>query len=328
MKRSRFLAAVLALGGLLGAAEVRSAANQNRLDEFEKKALKDRRAQGLDKNRSALFAKYPSPEIKLESGQVPTVSVGSETTLTVNGRFLPGSMANTECAGTEILSEKVTETRVEVRLRVTTLALPGSCNVEIISPVSLASATKQAFQVVGDYTWQLALANGMKARLRTTSQPGTVLVSGTSEWFGKDGKSLGTRPVSVTREPDGYRVTVQRSAEETAASDQAMEEARADYSSADNQKKMAEIQQKMQQDCMKLPPAQMGTCIQKYTEQMKTISDKAMAKGQAAQEKAAAGTVGCQSLHLQVNQGKVTGQGNSCGAPGDVAVTGSVSVAK
>jgi hypothetical protein len=230
--------------------------------------------------------------------------------------------------GTEVLSEKVTESHLEARVRVTTSALPEACNVHIISPVSLASATQPAFRVVGTYQWELALANGMKARLRTSAQPGTVLISGTSEWFGKDGKSQGTRPVSVERMPDGFLVSVQRTAEESAASDKASAEARNEYSSADNKKQMADIQQKMQQECMKLPPATMGPCIQKYTAQIKALSQKVQTKSQAAQEKAVAATVGCESLHLQVSGSKVTGRGTACGAPGDVAVTGTLAVAK
>src|SRR4051812_39703493 len=106
MNRFRFLVAVLALGGLLGAAEVRSASKdrQDRMEEFWEKAMQARRAQKLDKikNRPELFAKYPTPEVKLQvasEADLPGVAVGTETTITATGRFLPGSLAHVECLG-------------------------------------------------------------------------------------------------------------------------------------------------------------------------------------------------------------------------------------
>jgi hypothetical protein len=38
--------------------------------------------------------------------------------------------------------------------------------------------------------------------------------------------------------------------------------------------------------------------------------------------------VGCQTLELMVNAGKVTGRGTNCGAPGEVNVTGTVTATK
>ncbi|KFE66463.1 hypothetical protein [Hyalangium minutum] len=359
MNRSRFLAAALALVGLLGAAEVRSASSdqQSRLKSFQDKAQKERQAQKLD--RKALFAKYPTPEIALVTaggggspdeppkskgkgggaaggsapggspgGAAGFVAVGTEATLSATGRFLPGSLSTVECQGVEVISEKITESNAEVRVKVTTAAPAGPCDLRIISPVSLASARRVAFRVIGNYNWELSLANGWKARMKTAAKPDTDLISGTSDWFDKGGKSLGSREVKVERTFDGYQVTVQRTAEEQAASDQAMNESGKAFKSQDNQQAAAAIQAKMQAECMKLPPAQMGGCIQKYTAEMTALSQRVQTQSQAGEKKAIASAVGCQALQLAVNEGKVTGRGTNCGAPGEVNVTGTVTATK
>jgi len=338
MNRSRFLAASLALAGLLGAAEVRSASNdqQSRLKAFQEKAQKERQAQKLDKDKKALFAKYPTPELTLVTAgsgnaagkDLPSVSVGSETNITVTGRFVPGSLPSVECQGTEVLSEKVTESRAELKVKVTSAAPAGQCDVRIISPVSLASARRPAFRVIGNYQWELTLANGLKARMKTAAKPETSLITGTSEWFDKGGKSLGSREVRVDRDFEGFLVSVQRTEAETAASGQAMAESGKAYKNQDNQKAAAEIQAKMQGECMKLSPDKMGACIQKYTAEMTALSQRVQTQAQAGEKKAMAAAVGCEAMNLTVNAGKVTGKGTNCGAPGEMDVTGTVTATK
>lgn len=359
MNRSRFLAAALALVGLLGAAEVRSASGdqQSRLKSFQEKSQKERQAQKLD--RKALFNKYPTPEIFMVSmgsggatdpkpppkskggasagggasggspgGDLGSVAVGTETTLTATGRFLPGSLSTVECQGVEVLSEKITETRADVKVKVTSAAPAGTCDLRIISPVSLASSRRPAFKVIGSYTWELTIANGWKARVKTVAKPDSILITGTSEWFDKGGKSLGSREVSVKQTFDGYQIDVQRTEAEQAASEQAMAESGKAFKNEDNQKAAADIQAKMQTECMKLPPDQMSGCIQKYTAQMMALAQQVQTQSEAGQKKAAASGVGCQTLQLAVNEGKVTGRGTQCGAPGEVNVTGTVTATK
>jgi hypothetical protein len=358
MNRSRFFAAVLALVGLLGAAEVRSASNdqQSRLKSFQDKAQKERQAQKLD--RKALFAKYPTPEISMVAGgggdapdkapgkkpgggasggsapggapggNLGSVAVGTEATLVATGRFLPGSMSTVECQGVEILSEKITESRAEVKVKVKSEAPAGACDLRILSPVSLASARRAAFKVIGNYSWDLKVANGMKARMKTAAKPDTVLIEGTSEWFDKGGKSLGTRLVKLERTEEGYHVDVQRTTEEINASKQAAADSGAAFKRQDNQKAAADIQAKMQAECMKLPPAQMGGCIQKYTAEMTSLSQRVQSEGQVSEKKVLAVAVGCKSLELAVNETLVTGRGTDCGAPGESEVTGTVKATK
>jgi len=333
MKRSGFLAAALALGGLLGAAEVRSASidHQKSLESFRKKALADRRAQGLDKDQKALYAKYPSPEVQMVgAGGAASfdLPVGTEKTLTVNGRFLPGSFAHVNCVGVEVLSQKVTETKLELRVRALSTALPGVCDMTMYSPVSLANEALPPLRVTGSHQWELTTATGLKVRMRTSSQADSALLNGSTEWFSKEGKALGNRQASVERTEEGITVNVQRSQEELNAASKAWSSASKGSDMADAQKETKAIQEKMKSECMKLPSDKLGACIQKYTAQMKAATDKMQNASKAAQQQADAGVVGCQMMKLQVVAGKVTGRGTHCGAPGEVNMTGTVTVAK
>ncbi|HEX8699943.1 MAG TPA: hypothetical protein VF815_13955 [Myxococcaceae bacterium] len=333
MKRSGFVAAALALGGLLGAAEVRSASNEHQksLEAFKKKALSDRRAQGLDKNEKALYEKYPTPEVQLVGGgggaSILDAPAGTETTLTATGRFVPGSFAHINCVNVQVLSQKVTETKLEVRVRVAGAALPGMCDMVVYSPVSLANEGV-SFRITGSHQWELATANGLKVRMRTSSQKDSNLLSATTDWFSKDGKPLGTRQASVESNEQSVTVNVMRSEEELQNASKAWRSTSSNTDMADAQKEAKAIQEKMKAECMKLAGEKMGACIQKYTAQLQATTQKMQNANKATQEKADAGAVGCQSMKLQVVAGKVSGQGTSCGAPGEVAVTGTVTVSK
>jgi hypothetical protein len=334
MKRSRFLAAALALGGLLGAAEVRSASaeNQKSLEAFRKTALQQRRAQGLEKNPAALYAKYPTPEVKLApvpgGGSLLELPVGTEATLVATGRYVPGSFAHVNCVGVDVLSQKVTESRVEVRVRATSAALPGVCDLEVLSPVSLAYERVAALRVMGTLQWELATANGLKTKMRTSSQRGADQLNGSSEWFAKDGKALGTRQVKLDRTEDGFMVHLVRTQEEQQASGKVMAKAMQGEDSAAAQKELKAIQDKMQQECMKLPADKMGPCLKKYTTQMQAAGDKVRRSNDAALQQAESVVVGCQTMKLKVAGSTVSGRGTGCGTTDEVNVTGTVTVSK
>lgn len=336
MKRSRFVASALVLAGLLGAAEVRSASveQKRRMDEFRKKALAARKAQGLDKNPAALYAKYPTPELKLEGagaagGAGLEVAVGTEATLVVTGRFSGEAFPHVDCPGVELLSQKVTENRLELRVKVAESAVPGICELRVFSPVSMANEQLVVFRKVASYKWDLALANGMKVKVNAASQKGVDIISGNSEWFSPEGKSLGTRLVNVNPSGDSLLVTVQRTQQELEAATKALSAGTQGPEGAKAQQEMQALQAKMQKECMSLPSDKMAPCLTKYSEQMKAASAKMREAATAGQKKAAAASVGCQTLRLKLAEGgKVSGKANGCGAPGEVAVTGTVTVNK
>lgn len=332
MKRSGFLAASLALVGLLGAAEVRSASveNQRALESFRKQALEQRKAQGLNKDRKALYAKYPTPQVKLApgpGGDVLELPVGAEATLVATGKYVPGSFASLGCPGVEVVSQKNTESRLELRVRALSHALPGVCELQVLSPVSLARETVPAVRVMGSLQLELETANGLKARVRMASQRGSNTLTGGSEWTSREGKPLGTQPVRAEPSEEGFLVQLVRPEQQPAA----QAPGTAAPQGADPQEAQQElkaIQEKRQQECMKLPQEQKGPCLQKYVPQMKAAAEKVRLANTSAQQKAAGGAVGCNSMKLKVAEGKVSGRGTGCGAPGDVNVKGTVTVSK
>jgi hypothetical protein len=333
MKRSGFLAAALGLVGLLGAAEVRSASveNQRALESFRKQALEQRKAQGLSKDRKALYARYPTPQVKLApgpGGDVLELPVGAEATLVATGRYVPGSFASLGCPGVEVLSQKVTESRLELRVRALSHALPGVCELRVLSPVSLAHENVPAVRVMGSLLLELETANGLKARVRMASQRGTHTLTGGSDWTSREGKALGTQPVRAEPSEEGFLVQLVRPAQEPQASAQAPSPATQGADPQEAQKELKAIQEKRQQECMKLPQAEKGPCLHKYIPQMKAAAEKVRGANTSAQQKAAGGPVGCNSMKLKVADGKVSGRGTGCGAPGEVAVKGTVTVSK
>ena len=334
MKRSGFLAASLGLVGLLGAAEVRSASveNQRALESFRKQALEQRKAQGLNKDRKALYAKYPTPQVKLApgpGGDVLELPVGAEATLVATGKYVANSFASLDCPGVEAVSQQITESRLELRARALSHALPGVCELQVLSPVSLARETVPAVRVMGSLQLELETANGLKARVRMASQRGSNTLTGGSEWTSREGKPLGTQPVRAEPSEGGFLVQLVRpQPPQQQASAQAPGTATPGADPQEAQKELKAIQEKRQQECMKLPQEQKGPCLQKYTPQMKAAAEKVRVANTSAQQKAAGGAVGCNSMKLKVADGKVSGRGTGCGTPGEVNVTGTVTVSK
>lgn len=318
MNRNRFLVAALAMGGLLGAAEVRSttADQQKRLEEFSAKAMAARRSQNLEGKRNALVTKYPTPEIAL-SGVVDTVP-GNELVLKVPGSFVPDSLVTMPCEGIEVLSSKVTARQVEARVRVSPNALPGTCEVHVYSPVSLTHSQAPAVRVGGDYVWELKLANGMTSRWKTSVGTGGAALAGQSEWF-QGGKALGTRKVELESASYGLQATVQRTEAEDNAAYEIQNNTPEGDATAD---KLNALLDKITEECSKVPEEKQAACSQKYEGQMEALQKKMYAQKDTTAKKANSVSAVCSELKLKVRDGKVTGTGSNCGGADNVAVTG------
>jgi hypothetical protein len=134
--------------------------------------------------------------------------------------------------------------------------------------------------------------------------------------------------VKLDRAGDGFMVHLVRTNEEQQASGKAMAKAMQGGESAGAQKDLKAIQDKMQKECMTLPPDKMGPCLKKYTAQMQAAGDKVRSTNAAAMQQGEALVVGCQTMKLKVVGSKVSGQGTGCGTTGEVNVTGTVTVSK
>ncbi len=320
MNRTRFLVAVLALGGLVGAAQVRSSAaeQQKRVDDFLIKATAARKAQKLDTNRDALMAKYPTPEVSLST----TVEArpGSEHTLTVRGQFVPGTIAVIPCEGVEVLSTNVTADRIEAKVRVLPHALPSECDMQIVTPVSGVGSTATVLRIQGSYEWDLKLANGMTTRFTASMAEDGHTLSGQSEW-NHQGKSLGKRVVVVSTDGEqGVRVDVETTEEESNAAGKALESGSVDMDALS--KKMDALMQKSMAECAKGTQEQQATCQDKYRVQMEALTNEAMAQTEATVKAAQSVTAACSELKLKAVGGQVSGTAHNCGGAGVVKVTG------
>jgi hypothetical protein len=318
MNRNRFIVAILALGGLAGAAEVRStlAAQQQRLQDFKTKAQEARKAQDLDgeDDRKALVTKYPTPEIGFVQPQ--QAHGGAELTLSAPGRFLPDSLVLVPCEGVEVLSSKVTKERAEARVRILPTASSGECELQVVSPVSAISRSKPALIIRGDTVWELQLANGLTTRWTVESRNGRTLV-GQSEWFEK-GKSLGTRPVVVNLSGDDARASVGPSEEENRAAEQRVAAGSAGVQ--DTAKRMEALVQKMQTECASAPSNQRQECFGKYKAEMEAIN-KGFAAAKSTSAPSSTSTV-CSKLNLKAVGGKLTGTADNCAGSNGVQVSG------
>ncbi|XXF77381.1 hypothetical protein P2318_30665 [Myxococcaceae bacterium GXIMD 01537] len=319
MNRNRFVVAALALGGLLGAAEVKSTLSdqQKRLEDFQAKSKAARKAQKLDSETPALYTKYPTPEVEM-TRTVETTG-GKEATLTASGTFVPGSLLYVPCPGVEVLSSEVTKNRAEARVRVRPDAMPQECELRVFTPVSEFSTPAAVLRITGNYLWDLKFSNGMTARWKTSPGQSGALLEGDSEWF-KQGKPLGARKVTIAPALKGVHATVERTAEENSAATATMDQnPNFDAQAA----KLNTLLDKMNNECSKLPDAKQPACSAKYTAQIDELQKKMYAELDAASQKASTMTAVCDALDLSVDNGRVTGKATQCGGDtAELTVTG------
>lgn len=319
MNRNVFVVSLLALGGLVTAAEVRSslAEQQQRLRDFKTKAQEARKAQKLDGDREALVTKYPTPEMDFVEPQ--EARAGAEVTLAATGQYVPGSLVVVPCDGIQVVSTKVTAERAEARVRVLPNARPATCELQVVSPVSAISRSQQALLIKADSVWELKLSNGLTSRWRVEMDKSGLTLEGESEWF-KKGKSLGTRPVVIALSGDEARATVAASAEETQAGNQ-----NADANAADMEalgRKMEAVFKKMDAECSKLAPEKQAACAEKYRPQMEAINKQFNDEAEGKQQAEGPPSAVCAELTLKAVGGKVTGTADKCGSGSGVKVSG------
>jgi hypothetical protein len=319
MNRKVFVVSLLALGGLVTAAEVRSsrAEQQQRLQDFQKKAKEARKAQKLEGDREALVTKYPTPE--LDFIELQEVRAGAEVTLAATGQYVPGSLVVVPCDGIEVVSTKVTAERAEARVRVLPNAKPADCDLQVVSPVSAISRSQRALRIKVESVWDLKLSNGLTARWRVGMDKSGLALAGESEWFEK-GKSLGTRPVVIALSGDDARVTVAPSDEET---QQGVKNADANAQDMEALgKKMEALFKKMDAECSKLPAEKQSACAEKYQPQMEALNKAFNEGGELEQMAVGVPSAVCAELTLKAVGGKVTGTADKCASGSGVKVSG------
>jgi hypothetical protein len=145
----------------------------------------------------------------------PVVAPGEVVELAATGNFMKDALVLLDCEEEEVLSEQLTEGRWEARVRVLPHALPRTCTLTALQPVSALRTSEEAFRVGGHYLWELQLSNGWKARFETTSSRREDL-KGTATWSHASGV-LGSHPVVLERSTTGFVTSSPMTAEEQRA---------------------------------------------------------------------------------------------------------------
>lgn len=310
-------AATLAL--LVAAALVRAQASpfQAKRNELRKQAEAAQQTQGLAgaANRKALFAKYPTPEIKL--AKPLALAAGVSGALSVPGRFPEGASVVAGSEAITLADVAVTATAVKGTVTAAAGLPPQWARVYVFAPVSLAETWTPVF-VGAPQAFELKASNGWTVKVTPDAKAFTVSerearVSYKAEFF----KPGAATPFETTSGPlalDANDTTVGRYNVMLSAgqSGSAMEEYQ------ELSKRMVEMMQ----------AGKVGTkefdALQKKAEAAQARWMKEMesmvADPAAAQKKQDA--FGCQTISLTVKGPAVTGS-ISCGKDvGTLQVTG------
>jgi hypothetical protein len=122
----------------------------------------ERKRLGLT-DRKALFAKYPTPEVKL--CRVVRMAPGVVADLVITGKFATGTKVLFENDAVEVISDAVTPTEYRAKVRVPAGSGPTFANAEIFAPVSGGNARCLAVYVGGRYEWEFNASNGWRLKV-------------------------------------------------------------------------------------------------------------------------------------------------------------------
>jgi hypothetical protein len=122
----------------------------------------ERKRLGLT-DRVALFAKYPTPEIRL--CRPLRVAPGAEADVVVGGKFAPGTKVLFDNDLIEVLNETVAPAEYRARIRVPAGIGPTFANAQMFAPVSGGNATCLAVYVGGKYEWEFTASNGWRLKV-------------------------------------------------------------------------------------------------------------------------------------------------------------------
>ncbi len=191
---TRLVAVLVCLSGTAWAG-----ASRDKRIEFQEKQRPYRVKHNL--SDEAALAKYPAPDLFF--GDERVVAPGDVTTVTFEGKAAKGSLFIFDCDDVQILSIKHTAKAVTLKVKVGAFALARHCALFAVTPISVATLEIPTLEIAGSYTWNLELANGMKAVLTTT--PGAKGPETRSAWKNRD-TDVGER--TATHETDSEEAKI------------------------------------------------------------------------------------------------------------------------
>jgi hypothetical protein len=326
----RFRLPALAVCGLLAAAGAVRAASSGyraRLDALRKDAVAQRARLGLDKDRVKLYAGYPTPEVAFGSGSgagraagLPVHACACKTVpVKVTGKFVAGTQFVFESDDVEVLKEAATPTQYEAQVKLRCDLTPRAIVLEIISPVSGASRTVPAIELVCAHSWILT-AGGETLTLRTDWPAGASSATAQGSWK-KGDATLDTSTFQVNGSVDHF------SFERSPTQDEMMDQMKAMQTSMTSPAmkaldgRMAKATAQLTA-CGKGAPAQMAACMKAPSDELTKIGAEREALMKKAEKAVKAG---CEHLEVDVQPGGVLkGKGERCAGGGSREVSGTV----
>lgn len=342
MNRLPFALCTLGLAGVLAAAggQASGATFQERLSQFYARNDAERRKLGLDDQ--AAKRKYPTPEVSLvsttptatgtdgEAGEgVVCLQPGKTLELVLAGQVQPGSLVDLTCDALTLVEQKQEGGKLRLKARAKPDALPTTCSLMVVAPVSGIQTSLPVARVGGRYAWEVKLANGLSGRwVLDSSRCGeTSNIQRTPSDWARAGKALGTRELQLSGDGPAWRGSVDPNAQEQQETSAGLEAAMSGKDHEEAMAKLQELSEKMGEECGKLAPANMGPCFEKYQKRIEPYAQRLKATGDAMQTMTTVRKVGCAQLDLTVGAGGVVqGKAEGCGAPGETTVTGKVAV--
>ena len=194
-------------------------------------------------------------------------------------------------------------------------ALPAAAGV----PFALENRRPQQ-QLSGPYVWDLKLANGMTAHWETVDankiNPGEQV--GQSEWF-HNGHPIGKRRVELQPSKLGMLAQLARTEDEDVA---AYEIGRNTPALDAAEEQFNALLDKINAECSRLPEARQAACTGKFDAQVQALQARVYAEKDAVARKQDAVSAVCTEVNMRLRDGQVSGTASNCGAPGEVAVSG------
>jgi hypothetical protein len=278
----------------------------------------------------AASARYPMANLFI--GDEKIVAPGEVTVITATGTAAKGSLFVFNCDDLQILSLKHTAKAVTVKVKVGAFALPRHCALMAVSPVSVATLEIPAIEVQGTYTWQLDLANGMKASF--TTKPGAKGPETRSTWT-NGATDIGERDVTQEIDDEAPKIhfTIARDNSDIAAT-KATREADPRWKEAAAHEAEREALYVEREACAKVKDqTARGNCDYQVAVKLDKLQAKAR-RNHALQttdnlrrEHDLQHPHACDSVSLQIDaKGRLTGLAGRCAGTNRVEVSGTVVV--
>jgi len=287
-----------------------------RLEALRKKALDERKKQGLPDDK--LFAKYPTPVVRF--GKPSTICPGGKTHVTLKGTFPADTAFVLRSENVTVTNERLSATQWDADVTVRGDVTPEQVQIEVVAPVSNATVNAPLLTIGCRHTWTLNVSNGETLVVTTDWPTGGNAVTG--DWS-KGGRQEGLTQERVSGAGESFDFERAVSTEDAMAQMTGLQKVMDSPEMKALDKKQNEASKKMQA-CGKLPQKDQQACFTTAGKELEGLVAQQQAllkKGQAA----GAPAFGCDTLRVRVKGSALEGTAEKCaGTDAQLKVTGTV----